>query len=180
MQEGQAVGAGGIEDVARRKPAARHAQHRCHQHQADADTCFARRQVLADDHGIHRHDAALEEPEQPGDHIERRLAVEKQIEQQRKGLHGRADDQHRRGADPVGECTGSEAADHAKAEHQGDDLRTDGDAITKVAAIGDDMDLRHRNRHAAGKACNDKDGLQHVRLQAKLDKPNLTSYNRVI
>jgi hypothetical protein len=33
------------------------------------------------------------------------------------------------------------------------------DAVTEIAAIGDDMDLRHRHRDTTGEACNAEQAL---------------------
>lgn len=59
------------------------------------------------------------------------------------------------------------AIDASQAKHQRNDLCADGDAIAEVATIGDDMDLRHRHRHASGKARDDENAMQHIRLEAE-------------
>ena len=46
------------------------------------------------------------------------------------------------------------AAEDAEAKHERQHLGAAGDAIAEVAAIGDDMDLRHRHRDAATDAGN--------------------------
>ena len=40
--------------------------------------------------------------------------------------------------------------------HQRQHLGAARDAVSEIAAIGDEMDLRHRHRDAAGKAGNDQ------------------------
>jgi hypothetical protein len=40
--------------------------------------------------------------------------------------------------------------------------------VTEVAAIGDDVDLRHRHRHAAGQTRNAEQEHQHVGRNAKI------------
>ncbi len=74
VQEGDAIGAGHVEDAARHPAAQRHAEHRRHDDHADARTRFLRREIFADDDRIARHDAALEQAEQQRDDVERRQA----------------------------------------------------------------------------------------------------------
>ena len=50
--------------------------------------------------------------------------------------------------------------------HQGQHLGAARDAIAKIAAIGDQMDLRHRHRDAAGKAGGDQENQQKPRRYA--------------
>ena len=120
-----------------------------HQHQSDPPAGFARREILAHDQRVTRHDAALRQAEQRGDDVERGQAVERQIQHQRQALQGRAEDQRADAADPVGDEAGREPADDAEAEHQGQHLRAARRAVAEVAAIGDHMHLRHRHRDAA-------------------------------
>ncbi len=61
-----------VEDRAGQEAAEGHSEdRRCH-HEADARPCLARRQVVPDDHGVHWHDAALEQAEYGADHVQRR------------------------------------------------------------------------------------------------------------
>ena len=55
-------------------------------------------------------------------------------------------------ADAVGEEAGADAADDAEAQHQRQHFGAARHAVAEVAAIGDDVHLRHRHRHAAGDA----------------------------
>lgn len=80
MEESETVRARKVVNITGGQASACHTKHRRHQYQADADACLAWRQIPSDDHRIHRNDAALEEAEQAGDHIERRLAVKEQIQ----------------------------------------------------------------------------------------------------
>ena len=54
-------------------------------------------------------------------------------------------------------------ADDAEAEHDRQHLGAAGDAVAEVAAIGDDVHLRHRHRDAAGKAGDDEERLHERR-----------------
>ena len=76
-----------------------------------------RREILAHDDGIARHDAALEQAEQRGDDVERRQAVEQsRATRRRPAAPSRAAASH--AADAVGDEAGADAADDAEAEHQ--------------------------------------------------------------
>ena len=55
-------------------------------------------------------------------------------------------------ADPVGDNSGADARDDAEKQHERQHFGPARDAVAEIAAIGDDMHLRHRHRDAAGKA----------------------------
>ena len=135
-----------------------------HQNEADAGAGFARRKIFADDDGVTRHDAALEQTEQRRDHVERRETVEEQIEEQRAALQHRAEQQRAHAADAVGNEPRRDAADDAEAEHQRQHLGAARGAVAEVAAIGHQMHLRHRHRHATGDA---GDAQQHLQRRGR-------------
>jgi hypothetical protein len=64
-------------------------------------------------------------------------------------LRDRADQQRRDAADLVGQETRADAADDAETQHQRQHFGAARHAIAEIVAIGDDMNLRHRHRHAA-------------------------------
>ena len=113
---------------------------------------FARRKIFAHDDGVARHDAALEQAEQRRDHIERDEAVEREVEQQRQRpaapsraaacaappMRSAMKPEPRRLTMPKPSISDSISAPRA-------------DAVAEIAAIGDDVHLRHRHRHAAGR-----------------------------
>ncbi|SHJ87882.1 hypothetical protein SAMN02745194_03626 [Roseomonas rosea] len=55
-----------------------------------------------------------------------------------------------------------EAADDPEAEHEGQHLRPPRRPVAEVGAVGDDMHLRHRHRHAAGQAGQHQQRLQRA------------------
>ena len=124
--------------------------------------------VFADDHGVARHDAALEQPEQDRDDVERGQSVEQEVQKQRDRLHHRADQQGHNSAEAIGNEAGCDAADDAERQHQRQHLRTARNAIAEIAAIGDDMDLRHRHRDATGDACDAEQCEQRVARYADI------------
>jgi hypothetical protein len=63
VQEGGPIGAGEVVDLAAQPAAQRHADDGRHQHQADPGAGLAGREVVAHDHRVARHDAALRQPE---------------------------------------------------------------------------------------------------------------------
>ena len=111
------VGAGEVVDLARQPAAQRHAEHGCHQHEADPGAGLGGREVVAHDQRVARHDAALRQPEQGRDEIERGQPVEGQVEEQRQALQRRAQEQRGEAADPVGDEARGQPADHAQAQH---------------------------------------------------------------
>src|SRR5262245_22961307 len=76
VEEGDLVGAGEVEDHARDPAAERHAEHRGHQHGADTQPGLFGREELADDDGIRRHDAALDQAEQGRQDVQHGESVE--------------------------------------------------------------------------------------------------------
>ena len=152
VHEGRAVGARNVEDGAGHPAAERHAEERRHEHDPRAHADFAQRKILAHDDGVRRHDAALEQAEEGRDHVERHETVEGQEEKQRDALQERAEEQGAQAADAVADPAGGEPADDASAEHDREHLGAARRAVAEVAAVGDDVDLRHRHRHAAGDA----------------------------
>jgi hypothetical protein len=60
---------------------------------------------------------------------------------------------------------GRDAADDPEAQHKRQHLCASGRAVAQIAAVGDDMDLRHRHRDAASKAGDGQQSLQHARRQ---------------
>ena len=127
-----------------------------------------RREVLAHDDGVGRHDAALEQAEQRRGEIERVERVVDQVEDQRHALQGRAQQQGLDAADPVGDPARGDAAHDAEAQHQRQHRRAARHAVAEVGAVGDDMDLRHRHGDAAGDAGHD----QHAPAGALGDRPS--------
>ena len=66
----------------------------------------------------------------------------------------------------VGDEAGADARDDAERQHQREHFGPARDAIAEIAAIGDDMHLRHRHRDAAGKARDDQQRHQQARRNA--------------
>ncbi len=130
------------------------------EHEADAGSGFAGREMIAHDQGIARHDAALGQAEEGGDDVERGESIEGNVKQQSQALQERADDEGSYATDAVGDETKHEAAHHAEAQHEGKHFSAAGGTVTQVAAIGDDMDLGHGHGHATGKASEDEQALQ--------------------
>ena len=64
-----------------------------------------------------------------------------------------------------------DAADDAEAEHQRQHFGAARHAVAEVAAIGDDMHLRHRHRHAAGDAGDAQQHLQRARRERRVRLP---------
>src|SRR5215470_10602784 len=116
--EGGAVGAGEIEDHARHPAAERHPEQRRHQRDAEPRAGLLRREIFAHDDGVHRHDAALEQTEQSGDHVERGQSVEEEIQKQRHALQDGAQQQRRHAADAIRDEARGDAADNPKGKHQ--------------------------------------------------------------
>src|SRR5579863_10055950 len=168
VQERHAVGAGEVEDDAGDIAAERHAEDGRRDHGADRRARPARRQKLAADDRVHRHDAALKQPEQSGDDEQGHEPVEIKIEQERGALHGRADQERRRAPDRVGDEARADAGDDAEHHHQGQHLSAARDAVAEIAAIGDQMDLWHRHRGAAGKAGENEQDEQEPRGNADI------------
>ena len=69
VEECSAIRARQIENISRHPTAQRHAEQARHQHDADAGAGFFRRKVFADDDGVARNDAALEQAEHRRDDI---------------------------------------------------------------------------------------------------------------
>src|SRR5215468_9985019 len=139
-----------IEYGARHPAAQGHAEQRHHEYDAKSCPDFGGRKILAYDEGIARHDTALKQAEQGRYHIKRRHAVEDSVEQQRETLRGRTEQERCQPADTIGDEARADAADNAEGHHYRQHLGTPRDPVTKIAAIGHDMDLGHRHRHAAG------------------------------
>ncbi len=72
----------------------------------------------------------------------------------------------------IGDPARGEAAHHAEAEHQRQHLRAARDAVAEIAAIGDDMDLRHRHGGAAGEAGEDQQRQQDFRRDRRRARRN--------
>ena len=119
--------------------------------------------ILAHDDRVTWHDAALEQPEQPRDHIQRREGVEGHEQRQRGELQRGADQQGRQPADAVGDSAGSDTTDDPEPEHGRQHLRPACRALAEVRAVGDDVRLRHRDRNAATKARGHEQRKQNAR-----------------
>src|SRR5262245_19652569 len=76
VEERRTIRAGRVEDHARHPAAERHAEQRGGDHGADACSDFRAVEELTDDDCVRWHDAALEQPEQGRDHVERYQPVE--------------------------------------------------------------------------------------------------------
>jgi hypothetical protein len=63
---------------------------------------------------------------------------------------------------PVGEEPRGEARDDPAREHEREHLRAHRRAVAEVDAEGDDVDLRHRHRHAAGHAREGEEQLERA------------------
>ena len=79
----------------------------------------------------------------------------------------RAEQQRAQAADAVADRARDEPADDAAGEHQREHLRAARGAVAEVAAVGDDVHLRHRHRHAAGDAGDAEQRLRRVHRQAE-------------
>ena len=118
--------------------------------------------------GVHRHDAALEQAEQRRDDVERGEPVERQD----------------RAAAPRPAATEPSSSVASAADAVGDEARARrltmpkpsisesisaprAGAVAEVAAVGDDVHLRHRHRDAAGDAGDAQQRLQRVGRQAE-------------
>ena len=168
VQERRPVGAGEVENPSRHPAAERHAEQRRHQDDTEARAGFARREIFAHDDGVARHDATLEQAEQRRDHVKRNEPVEPEIEEQSGALQHRTEQQRAHAADAVGDEARGNPADDAEAEHHREHLGATRDAVTEIAAIGDDMDLRHRHRYATGHAGDAQQHLQRHRRERRL------------
>ena len=69
-------------------------------------------------------------------------------------------------ADPVGDNSRADARDDAEKQHERQHFGPTRDAVAEIAAIGDDMHLRHRHRDAAGKAGKNQEDHQQARRYA--------------
>ncbi len=74
-----------------------------------------------------------------------------------------ADEERRQRPDPVGDPTKREPADYPRAKHQGQHPRAVRATVAEVDAVGDDVDLGHRHRGAAGHPGQHQQHLQPVR-----------------
>src|SRR4051812_21977460 len=99
--EGGLVRAGKIKDYAGTPPAECHSKKRGHDDETDTAARFPRREILAQEDGVARNDAALEQAEQGRDQVKRCEAVEEEIEQERGPLQARAEQKRSRPADAV-------------------------------------------------------------------------------
>ena len=103
---------------ARHPAARRHAEHGCGQDEADAGAGLARREIVAHDQCIARHDAALREAEQRRDDDRAKSGRRRAGRRTAQALQGRAEDgEGSRTADTVGDQARDQAADHAHAQH---------------------------------------------------------------
>ena len=123
--------------------------------------------MLAYDEGVGGHDAALEQAEQRRHHIERHQPLERQEQQQRHGLQRGSEQQRAQAADVVGDPSKREPADDAETEHDREHLRAARGAVAQVAAIGDDVHLRHGHGHAAGDPGHAQQCLQGARRESQ-------------
>ena len=82
-------------------------------------------------------------------------------------LQHRAEQQRAQAADAIADQAGGKPAHDAEAEHQRQHLGAARGAIAEIAAVGDDVDLRHRHRHAAGHAGDAQQHLQHAGREAE-------------
>ena len=163
VEERGLVGAGQVEDHAGHPAAERHAEHGGHQHGADAHAGLLGREELPDDDGVGRHDSALEQTEQRRHDVQRGESVEGQEEDERQRLQARSHQQREPPADPIADEARGQAAHDAEAQHQRQHLRAPRRAVPEIAAVRDDVDLRHRHRDAAAHAGDDQHGLQRGR-----------------
>ena len=134
VQESRSVRARHVEHLAGHPAAERHAEKRAHDDQAHARARFRRREMLADDDRVRRHDAALEEPEQSRDHVERNERIEGHEEQQRHALKRRPEQERAQAADAIADRAGDEPARDAEREHDREHLRAARGAVTQVRA----------------------------------------------
>ena len=93
--------------------------------------------------------------------------VERQEEQQRQALQHRAEQQRAQAADAVADDARDQPADDAAGQHQRQHLGAARGAVAEVGAVGDDVDLRHRHRDAAGDAGDAEQRLRVVHAQAE-------------
>ena len=124
---------------------------------------LGRREVLADDDRVGRHDAALEQAEQGRD---RRTARPANRRAGTAAAPGPAAAEPRSSVrrPPMRSqiAARDEPADDAAGEHQRQHLRAARGAVAEVAAVGDDVHLRHRHRDAAGDAGDAEQRLRRV------------------
>ena len=123
--------------------------------------------ILAHDDGVARHDAALEQAEHRRDDVERNQSVIEEVEQQGDALQRRPQHQCRQTAEPVGDESRADAPHDPERHHQRQHVGAAGDAVAEIAAIGDDVDLRHRHRNAAANRSQGQEDLQRPRRQAE-------------
>src|SRR5436190_7749360 len=112
------IGTGEIVDGSRHPAPERHSDDGCGENQAYARTGFACGIVFAHDERVAWHDAALCESEQSRHDIERRQAVEWEIEDECQALQAGAEYQRACTTDSVGNQSRYQAADDTQSEHQ--------------------------------------------------------------
>ncbi len=97
------------------------------------------------------------------------MCIRDRIERQRKALRQRPEQQRADATDLVGEIARADAAEDATGHHQRQHLGAARHAIAEIAAIGDDMHLRHRHGDAAGNAGDRKQHRQRVGREFEID-----------
>src|SRR5262249_57754891 len=97
-----------------------------------------------------RNDSSLEKTEKRRDDVKRHEAVEEGVEKESSALKDGPEQEGADAANAVGDEARADATHDAEAQHQRQHLGAARDAITEIAAIGDDVHLRHRHRHATG------------------------------
>ena len=125
-------------------------------------------EVLAHDDGIHRHDAALEQAEQRRDDVERHEPVEEQVEEQRR-RPAAIEPISSVASPPMRSATKPEAMRlmMPKPSMSESISAPRADAVAEVAAVGDDVHLRHGHGDAAGDAGEAQQREQHVGSEAR-------------
>ena len=148
-------------------------------HDADARAGLARREVLADDDRVRRHDAALEQAEERRD---RRRATTSPSNGRKSSSATPCSAEPRSSvrSPPMRSQIQPEASrlDDAEAEHQREHLRAARGAVAEVAAVGDDVHLRHRHRDAARDAGDAQQRLQRVPARGRSGAAASTALRR--
>src|SRR2546430_1397247 len=124
-------------------------------------------EVLAHDDGVGGDQAALEQTEQGRHDVQRGESVEGQEQHERDALQRRAEQQRAQASDPVADPARGEPADDAEAEHDRQHLGAARGAVAEVAAIGDDVDLRHGHGDTARQPGDREEREQGIRRQAQ-------------